>query len=273
MSAGKHPHFVIIGAMKCGTTTLAAQLGAQPGIFITNPKEPAFFSHDEIYANGFAWYEALYEAAEPGDLTGEASTEYTKLPTYPEAAQRLHDYAPNARLIYITRDPIARIVSHYMHWWRDGLVPKDIDRAVREFPDFIAYSKYEAQLKPWRELFGDTAILELDMDDMAANPQHTLERAARHIGHTGPVTWVDTLDRMNPGVGHIRSFPLKGLLVDNPVMEALRRNLVPKSARLKIRKMLGLELQEKPTLSAESIAWIRERLAEPIDAPSGQASG
>jgi hypothetical protein len=258
------PDFVIIGAMKCGTTTLAAQLGAQDGIFITEPKEPAFFSHDEIFARGEDWYRSLYEAADANDLKGEASTEYTKLPTYPRAIERLHSFAPDVRLIYITRDPYARIVSHYMHLWRDGTVPRDINRAVREHPEFIAYSKYDVQLQPWIERFGADAVLRLAMEDMAKDPQAVLERAARHIGHTGNVAWRDDLDRMNPGVGHIRSFPLKRLLVDNPVMEGLRRNLVPKSARLKIRQMMGLELTSQPTLSEDTRAYIASELDKPL---------
>ncbi len=264
MNSALKPDFVIIGAMKCGTTTLAAQLGAQDGIFITEPKEPAFFSHDEIFARGEDWYRSLYEPAEAGDLKGEASTEYTKLPTYPASIERLQAFAPEAKLIYITRDPYARIVSHYMHFWRDGTVPRDINRAVREHPEFIAYSKYEAQLAPWKERFGEEAILHLHMEDMASDPQQVLERAAQHIGFTGQVEWRDDLDRMNPGVGHLRSFPLKRVLVDNPLMETLRRNLVPKSARLKVRKMLGLELTEKPVLSEETRAYIAEELQKPL---------
>ncbi len=57
------PDFLIVGAMKCGTSTLAAQLGAQPGLFMTTPKEPNFFSDDDVYARGMAWYRALFDAA------------------------------------------------------------------------------------------------------------------------------------------------------------------------------------------------------------------
>ena len=71
------PDFAIIGAMKCGTTTLAAQLGAQDGVFVTTPKEPEFFSEDANYARGMDWYASLYQGAAPGDLTGEGSTGLT----------------------------------------------------------------------------------------------------------------------------------------------------------------------------------------------------
>ena len=48
----KTPDYIVIGAMKCGTTTLAAQLGAQSGLFMTTPKEPNYFSDDDVFARG-----------------------------------------------------------------------------------------------------------------------------------------------------------------------------------------------------------------------------
>ena len=75
------PDFLIIGAMKCGTSTLQAQLARQPGVFMSTPKEPNYFSDDEVHAQGQARYEGLFSGAAEGDLTGEASTHYTKLPT------------------------------------------------------------------------------------------------------------------------------------------------------------------------------------------------
>ena len=55
------PDFIIIGAMKCATSTLHDQLSMHNSFFMTTPKEPNFFSNDEIYANGFHWYESLFE--------------------------------------------------------------------------------------------------------------------------------------------------------------------------------------------------------------------
>ena len=57
------PDFFIIGAMKCGTSTLQAQLARQDGVFMTTPKEPNFFSDDDIFAKGRAWYEGLFADA------------------------------------------------------------------------------------------------------------------------------------------------------------------------------------------------------------------
>ena len=77
------PDFIVIGAMKSATSTLHEQLAVQPGFFMSAEKEPNFFSNDENYAHGLAWYRSLFDNAASSDLCGESSTHYTKLPTYP----------------------------------------------------------------------------------------------------------------------------------------------------------------------------------------------
>ncbi len=76
------PDFIIIGAMKSATSTLHNQLSAQPGIFMSTPKEPNFFSDDDIYNQGLSWYSGLFSDANARDICGESSTHYTKLPDY-----------------------------------------------------------------------------------------------------------------------------------------------------------------------------------------------
>ena len=59
------PDFIVMGAMKCATSTLHEQLAAQPGFFMSKPKEPNFFSDDEIYARGLDWYRSLFAGSGP----------------------------------------------------------------------------------------------------------------------------------------------------------------------------------------------------------------
>lgn len=130
------PDFLIIGAMKCGTSTLQAQLARQPGVFMTTPKEPNFFSDDAIYAKGPDWYAGLFADAAPGDLTGEASTHYTKLPTHPEALPRLTAALDAPKLIYMIRDPVTRTVSHFIHEWSMGVMQGDMGAALDDIPSW-----------------------------------------------------------------------------------------------------------------------------------------
>jgi hypothetical protein len=252
------PDFVIIGAMKCGTTTLAAQLAAQEGVFVTTPKEPNFFSDDPVFAKGAAWYEALFDGAAPGDLKGEASTHYTKTPTHPEAAARMHAAVPNARLIYLMRDPAARAISHYIHEWTQGVIAGDLDEALSRHPELIAYSRYDLQLAPWQALYGADAILTLRLEDMNADPQGTLDRVAAHLGRPGAFRWRDDLGAQNVSAERIRKFPLYDLLIEHPVAAALRRTLAPRWLRAAIKGRL--QMRERPEPSEAS----RRRLAEAV---------
>jgi len=86
------PDFMIIGAMKCATSSLYERLALQPGIMLLSSKEPNFFSNDEIFEHGIDWYKSLFGVPERMHLAGEASTHYTKLPTYRNTVERIHEH-------------------------------------------------------------------------------------------------------------------------------------------------------------------------------------
>jgi len=248
------PHFIIIGAMKCATSTMHEQLAAQPGIFMTEPKEPNFFSNDDIYAQGLDWYAQLYAEAQPGDLCGESSTHYTKLPTYPATVQRLYDYAPEAKLIYMMRDPVDRLISQYVHEWTQRRVSSDINQAIYEFEPLIAYSCYSRQLTPFLSTFGASNVLPIFLENVKQNPQAELEKVARFIGYTPPVIWSDTVMNQNVSAQRTRQSAWRDALVETPVLRELRRTLVPKSMRNWVRSFW--QMKHRPELTAESRAYI-----------------
>lgn len=241
------PDFVIIGAMKCGTSTLHAQLGLQPQFFMSEPKEPNFFSNDEIYAKGETWYRSLFADAPPGAIKGESSTHYTKLPTYPKTVERLAALIPQAKFIYVTRDPVERLISHYIHEWTQGVITCGIEEAIEKHPELIAYSRYGYQLAPWVERFGRERILHVEFERMTAAPDAELKRIAKFLGAEGAVSWRGDLEKQNVSAERIRTFPLKSLIVDNPVATALRRALVPRSLRDRVKAKL--QMRDRPALS------------------------
>lgn len=230
------PDFLIIGAMKSGTSTLQVQLAAQDGIFMTTPKEPNYFSDDEVYARGADWYAGLFASAGPSDLKGEASTHYTKLPTYPDTLARMGPVLEAPRLIYMIRNPVARAVSHFQHAWSIAEVGSDITKAFAARPDFVDYGRYGMQIAPFIEAYGPEAVHLTSLEQMKADPMAVLRAAASHIGHDQPVTWKDEIEAQNVSAERSRKLPLHGLLVDNPVAETLRRTLVPKALRTRIRE-------------------------------------
>jgi hypothetical protein len=241
------PDFLIIGAMKCGTSTLQAQLAAQPGIFMTTPKEPNFFSDDDVFAKGRDWYEHLFVNAAPGDLKGEASTHYTKLPTHPNALPRMAALLKTPRLIYLIRNPVDRAVSHYIHEWSLDAMSGDIEAAFAAHPELISYGCYGQQIAPYVAAFGAENIFLSSLEAMTREPQALLTRVGRFLGHPGPLVWHEERERVNVSAERIRKMPLHGLLIDNPVAEVLRRTLVPKALRDRIRATR--QMTKRPALT------------------------
>ncbi len=241
------PDFIIIGAMKCATSTLHDQLARQPGVFMSTPKEPCFFSDDEVYARGMDWYTGLFDDAPRGAVCGESSTHYTKLPTHPHAVDRIARHVPHARFIYVMRQPIDRLISQYVHEWSMRNVSGSIDEAVETFPPLVEYGRYAMQLAPYLEQFGADRVLPVFFERLTADPQRELERVARFIGLQAVVTWDENLGRRNAGSERMRRSPLRDAILDLPLLKQARRALVPRSLRDRLKRRWML--REKPVLS------------------------
>ena len=254
------PDFIILGAMKCGTTTLAAQLGAQPGLFMTEPKEPNFFSDDDIFARGADWYETLFEGAAPGDIKGEASTHYTKRPDLPETLSRMQAAGLAPKLVYMIRDPMARLVSHYIHDWSQAVLSVPLDQALDSHPQLVDYGLYGWQISPYIKAFGPESILLTSLERLKSDPDGELQRVARHIGHTGSVAWSNDSEAENVSSERSRKLPMHGLLVDSAVATALRRTLVPKSLRTWVRN--ARKMKTRPEIPAGRLPGLEARFAE-----------
>lgn len=255
------PDFIVIGAMKCGTSTLAAQLGAQQGLFITDPKEPNYFSDDRVFLKGPDWYAGLFAGAAPGDRKGEASTHYTKRPDYPRTLERMRKELPDVKLIYMIRNPLTRLVSHFIHAWSEGQFDNALDAVhLERHPALVDYGRFGWQIAPYVEAYGRDAILLTSLERLKRDETRELARIAAHLGHGGPVRWQTDLERENASAERVRRLPLHELLIDHPLSAGLRRMLVPKSFRLRVRE--ARKMKGRPALSAELQAILEARFLE-----------
>lgn len=250
----RSPDFIIVGAMKCGTSTLAAQLGAQTHGFMTDPKEPNFFSDDDVYDQGLDWYHALFASAPQGALLGEASTHYTKLPTYPHTLERMQAALPDVKIVYMIRNPMQRAVSHFIHEWSMGNLDADLSKALTDVPEIQHYGCYHMQIAPFVAAYGAENVLLSSLEQLKSAPQEELSRIAGFIGMPGPIQWQEDLSQQNASAERIRSNPLIDFVVANPVTTALRRTLVPKSLRSAIRS--SLTMKDRPEIPADQQAQL-----------------
>ena len=243
------PDFLIIGAMKCGTTTLQSQLARQPGLFMTTPKEPNFFSDDTVYAQGMAWYQGRFQDAAQGDLIGEASTHYTKLPSYPHTLARMSEVLEAPKLIYMIRNPLERGVSHYIHCWSKKTILEPIDQAFEQHSNLTDFGRYGMQIAPFVAQYGRDAILLTSLERLTTAPQDELSRIGAFLETPSPLQWQQDLGAQNVSAQRVRPLPMQRLLVDNPVAETLRRAFVPKALRTWVRSARTISV--RPSLGAD----------------------
>jgi hypothetical protein len=256
------PNFIIIGAMKCATSTLHDQLARQPGVFMSTPKEPNFFSDDAEYARGYPWYQSLFQNRGDAELAGESSTHYTKLPTHPSAVERMTHHLPRLKLIYIMRHPIDRLISHYIHDWTERRVDRPIDQAVDSHAGLVEYSLYSMQLRPYLQAYGRDAVLPLFFDQLTADPQGVLARVCEFIGYRGTPRWDAAADPQNVSSDRMRKSAVRDLLVWNPVATWVRRSLIPQSWRDRIKARY--QMRERPRLSDQQKQRLESRFNEDL---------
>ncbi|MHA6297924.1 sulfotransferase family protein [Devosia sp. CAU 1758] len=175
---GPVPHFLIIGAMKAGTTTLFRDLVEHPDIFLPQEKEPEILTrHSDDRTRMMKEFASLFAPARHGQLRGEASTAYSKRPDFEGVAEcALRVCGPDLKLIYLTRDPIKRAISQYRHEYGAGQVSEGIDEALLKHQRYVSYGRYQWQLAPWRETFGEANLLVLSFEDYIVNRQATIDR-------------------------------------------------------------------------------------------------
>lgn len=178
------PNFLIVGAMKSGTTSLYRDLQSHPDIFLPEHKEPEAFSSDAVLRpGGRADYAALFKRGAGYPLRGEASTGYTKRPEIDGVAARARAVlGPDVRLVYVVREPIGRMVSHYHHDVALGRHDRPLNEALLELPRYVDFSRYAYQLEPWFEAFGPERVLVLNFERYVADRPGGAATVCRFLG-------------------------------------------------------------------------------------------
>jgi tetratricopeptide (TPR) repeat protein len=220
------PDFIIIGAAKCGTSSLFNYLSHHPQILFPHKKELDFFWKN--FDKGIDWYLAQFPAItdRPDFITGEATPNYLR---FPLAAQRIKNCFPHVKLIVLLRNPIERAVSWHYHKINSGLATGTIEDAIAtemkqlenwhetDFintgyrnPDNLLSSLYLYQLKVWIDLFGREQLLILQSEDLYNNPDRVMERVFSFL---------------NISVSKLSQYPKINAGSYNSINDGLRRTL------------------------------------------------
>lgn len=199
------PDFVVIGAMRCGTTSLHHRLVQHPSIVPALKKEIHFF--DLEFERGARWYRSHFphqaRLASRGLLTGEASPYYL---SHPLAARRAAEVIPDTRLIVVLRNPVDRAYSHYWHSVRlkaemlsfQDAIEAEADRIAGESEKiagdtgyrsfthqhqaYLTRSHYADELETWFAQFPRKQFLILSREALSRDEAHQSERLFAFLG-------------------------------------------------------------------------------------------
>jgi hypothetical protein len=251
------PNFLIIGAMKAGTTSLYQYLACHPEVFMASPKELHFFS--QAGGTDLDRYESHFADAQNAVAIGEASASYT---TYPDASgvpARIAEAIPEARLIYLVRQPIERMRSHYVQRLSGGDETATIDRALLSEPVYLESSRYAQQVERYLDHFSREHMLILKSEDLRDDRRSTMRTVFEFLG-------IDS-SYWEPSVMEREFYQTSEKRIPRPMVRAMRR--VPWVRRLihraptSVRKLSGRLVTETPRAGkAEVTSETREELEE-----------
>lgn len=175
------PNLIVIGAQKCGTSVLHYYLSLHPEVSMSSPKELNFFIAERNFPRGLEWYSRHFDPR--AKCRGEASPNYTAYPQHLGVPERMASIVPDARLVYIVRDPIERITAHWIHNYAKRREKGDLSATLlHPNTSYVSRSRYFMQLQRFLPHFPAERILVLDQADLREQRMSTLRRLFEFAG-------------------------------------------------------------------------------------------
>lgn len=239
------PNLIIIGAQKCGTSGLHYYLSLHPEISMSNPKELNFFIAERNWPRGLEWYSRHFDPR--ATVRGDASPNYTSFPNHTGVPERMAEVVPEAKLIYIVRDPIERIGAHWVHNYAKRREKGTMSETLlHPNTSYVSRSKYYMQLRRFLDHFPQEQILVLENSELRDDRAATLRAIFEFLE-------VDS------------SF-------EHPKFEAVRHS----TSRKKRATKLGMRIQRMSKSKAgrriPRRAWLALDVALPLSKPIGRPS-
>jgi hypothetical protein len=281
-ATGLLPNLLILGAARAGTTSLYRYLGTHPAIYMSPVKEPNFFAFagrsvrftgpgdegiNRRTTTRLEDYRALFAGAGPASVRGEASTVYLY---HPEAARRIAEQVPGAKLVVVLRDPVERAYSAYLHLRRAGreplasfadalaAEPARIAAGWQHFWHYAAMGFYAGQLEAYLERFPRAQLRVLRFEDFARDPRRALSELAAFLG-------VEDRFAVEPGAEHRSTAVPRGPLAGR-LLAAGRRleRWVPPRLRPRLARGAQSLLATRPPLAPEVRSALAERYRDEL---------
>ena len=171
------PKVLFIGPMKSGTTWVHDYLEDRGDISLPSQVKETFF-FDRHYERGLDWYSDRFRLETSATVVEVAPSLFAN----PEVPWRVAASLPGVKLVVTRRDPIARSWSHYLHMRRYGYTNSCLQEAVEQFPQIVSASRYDQQIKLWREANPTSELCVLDFDGLKGDPESYARRVCEILG-------------------------------------------------------------------------------------------
>lgn len=259
---------LIIGAMKCGTTSLFSYLAQHPQICPAKTKEPRFFTTDKQWAQGINHYFDLWDwNPNVHRIALEASTSYTRIPTYQNAPVRIQKLAIETqskfKFIYIVRDPIDRIQSHFTYSNALGHPEAVVDIASGVHSDLLTTSMYTKQLSYYRELFPAEDILVINFTELKHSPHILLKKICTFLAIDEGFRFQNTSKVMNKNRGRIKRDKLWATLRKVNALAPIAKQL-PIEHKQWLHGLYAKKVEKNTSLSNELQDFILAMLSDDL---------
>lgn len=278
------PDFMVIGAMRCGTTSLYTYLNGHPEIFMPDLKEPHFFSyfeegtapHPDDVKKG-PWTEKeyldLFAGAKEGQILGEASISY--IYKYPQAIKSIRSFYGEAtsrlKIIGVLRDPLKRAWSIYTlrrqgGSWKEGF----LDIAGRfeaegnqyQYYNFLDSGLYSQQVRAYQEVFPNCKFILFD--ELAQDADRIVSECLEFLGTEDRTVPAQTGKVMNvsgqPKKGWMA--PLYRMVFNKYALKTALKGVLPEKLRFRMKIALGSKLVERTPMPVEVKEYLQSKFRD-----------
>lgn len=270
------PDFFLLGATKCGTTSLYFYLRQHPELYLPKQKEPHVLNDPpEAYKRALEEYRELY-APSGSRLVADGTPSYFRdADRVIPRIKRLYG-SDSPKFILIFRDPVERAFSHYLHKRQAGVVPDSFAEALEyekrhseksreEWKSFFQDGIYVDTLQTWHEHFPEHRFHVLLLEDLKQDAEGAVKNTFRFLG-VDPSVEVDVQPRYNER-RDIRSKWVRNFMRQpSDLLHSIATTFLPKAVRLQIRRKLHkwnqTDFEKEPVLSEKVAEQLRERYRE-----------
>jgi hypothetical protein len=259
--------FFVVGAPKCGTTSLNRYLCDHKDIVMSSPKETNYFSSEELLKQSLFYKEKVIQTERDymecfsdaeEKVLGDGSVSYL---FYPGVAEKLHNYNPEARIIVLLRDPVERAFSHYLMDSRIGYVNVGFEEIFRNkdqyklfYQQYFELSEYSSQVKRYIDIFGTDQVLVLHDVELRNDPEGVLVNLSRFLA-------VDPFESIEVGRAHNEYKMANNWLISKMYKVYYLRRLVQKILPRKVvsaAKKVFFNADTKPVMQRDFELELRE---------------